>query len=131
LNGRVWRAVALLAALAALSALSACGGGHSKAPPGLAVADTVRTADCHLWTTLNAGNRLRLVEGMRMFFGGQTDVPGQVGGVLSDERAAALFDGYCAPPYAGAFKLYKIYGPAAAFTPPAPAPPPAQGGASG
>jgi hypothetical protein len=73
-----------------------------------------------MWVTLNAGYRLRLVEGMRVFFGGQTDAPGQVGGVLSDERAAALFDGYCAQPYAGAFKLYKIYGSAAAFTPPAP-----------
>jgi len=105
------------AAVVALPLLAACtGGGRHDAQPAAAQVATVRTATCHDWRTSPADARTRLVAGMREFFGGQVDSPGQRGQVLPDARAARLFDSYCSQPFAGAFSLYRIYGNAAAFT---------------
>ena len=37
------------------------------------------------------------------------------GVVLDDDQAYDLLEGQCEPEFAGAFKLYKLYGRAAAF----------------
>lgn len=135
------RALALLGVLCSL-ALTACGGAHGTAAsataastaggstsaatagggasvPTAATADTeatVRTADCRLWNVLGAADRKRLVLGLRAFFGGSVDVPGERGQVLPDDRADAMLTSYCRQSFAGAFKLYRLYGNAAAFT---------------
>jgi hypothetical protein len=57
---------------------------------------------------------------MRRFFGAPVDsagAPGANGPVLTNRQARTLFRGYCRQPFAGPFKLYKLYGRAAAFTP--------------
>jgi hypothetical protein len=77
----------------------------------------VRVADCRLWRVLSGESRGRLVAAMRRFFGAPVDAPHLRGQTLSDAQALKLFDAYCARPFASAFKLYKIYGRAAAFTP--------------
>jgi hypothetical protein len=79
---------------------------------------TVRTAKCADWVAAGTAERHKLVLGMRAFFGGRVDQPGQRGQVLANRRAGTLFDNYCAPPYAGNFSLYRIYGNSAGFAPP-------------
>jgi hypothetical protein len=108
----------LAAVLGVTLMLTACDGGGGRPGKAARAAEpaTVRTADCESWNGYQPAQKQRLVEGMREFFGGQVDVPGERGQVLSNPRARALFDSYCAPSYAGAFMLYRIYGNAAAFT---------------
>ena len=77
----------------------------------------MRTADCRLWKVLPTDARTRLVVAMRQFFGGPVDPAHGYGQVLGDRQAQRLFNSYCARPFANAFKLYKLYGRAAAFTP--------------
>jgi hypothetical protein len=89
-------------------------GGHAIAAP----AATVRTADCNLWRVLSQSQRQSLLAGLRTFFGGPVDPTHGRGQVLSDTQANALLSQYCSRSFAGAFKLYKIYGRAAAFTAP-------------
>jgi hypothetical protein len=103
-------------------AVTGCGGSarsSSTSASSAAAADaaTVRSADCKLWRLLSPSERQRLLVGMRQFFGGPVDPSHGRGPVLGDRRANALFDSYCSQPFARAFKLYKIYGRAAAFTP--------------
>jgi hypothetical protein len=65
--------------------------------------------------------RTSLLAGLKSFFGARVDASnaaGQRGAVLSDTQAVTLFTNYCRQRFAGAFKLYKIYGRAAAFTAP-------------
>jgi hypothetical protein len=112
-----------LAVAAACALLAGCGGGsHKPAHAGTATtsaagAATVRSATCNLWRVLGSRDRRDLVAGMRRFFAGQTDEPGARGSALSDARAMQVFDGYCARSFAGPFRLYIVYGRAAAFTP--------------
>lgn len=135
--------LALLGVLCSL-ALTACGGSQSTAStpsasasasataasdttagagttvPTAATADTeatVRTANCRLWNVLGASDRQRLVLGLRTFFGGGVDVPGERGQVLPDDRAYTMLTSYCRQSFAGAFMLYRLYGDAAAFNP--------------
>jgi hypothetical protein len=126
------RSLALLGVLGTL-ALTGCGGAHTAAtsPPAAATASgstvpkaatadteaTVRTANCRLWNVLDAGDRKRLVLGLRTFFGGSVDVPGERGQVLPDDRAYTMLTSYCRQSFAGAFMLYRLYGDAAAFNP--------------
>lgn len=114
---------ALITAIAAAAlVLSACGGGsdhvrrtkHVRALP----AATVQLADCNAWNVLRAPERRQLLAGMRGFFGGPVDHGNGNGEVLADAQATELLDSACKPRWAGRFKLYKIYGRAAAFTPP-------------
>jgi hypothetical protein len=113
---------AWLAAVCSLPALAGCGGSTSSSAPGAgpmvaAPAATVRSADCNLWRVMSSSERLRLIAGFKRFFGGPVDNGSGRGQVLGDKQATALFQGYCSQSFAGAFKLYKIYGRAAAFTP--------------
>jgi hypothetical protein len=115
------RPVAVIGAGAtALALLTACSGGSgsSTSSTSAAAAATVRTATCSSWNTAPRTEQDQLVVGMREFFGGQVDSPGQRGQVLSDARARQLFNSYCAQSFAGAFNLYRLYGNAAAFTNP-------------
>jgi hypothetical protein len=112
---------ALLALLGALALPAGCGGTHSSAhslsaSSAAASEATVRTANCNLWLVLGQTDRMRLVEGLRAFFGGRVDAPGARGQVLSDRYAYTLLSSYCRQPFAGAFMLYRLYGNAAAFT---------------
>jgi hypothetical protein len=113
---------AIGAGVTALALLTACGGGSgpgsAAASPDAADAATVRTATCNSWNAATPSEQDRLVAGMRAFFGGRVDSPGQRGQVLADGKARRLFDSYCAQPFAGAFDLYRLYGNAAAFTNP-------------
>jgi hypothetical protein len=111
----VIRAVAVAGSLLALAA---CQASHHDRRPAAADPATVRTAQCHDWKVLKSEERARLVAGMRVFFGGQVDIPGAHGQVLPDKSAYTLFDSYCRPTYADGFVLYRIYGNAAAFTNP-------------
>jgi hypothetical protein len=80
--------------------LGGCGGGrdHARATPSpTAFPPTLQTADCDQWHELRPASRRQLVEQMTLFF-------------------HVLANG-CRPAYAGAVKLYKLYGRAAAFTP--------------
>lgn len=111
----------ILIIAASTLAIGACDGSpHHQAAPSAASAATVRTATCSDWKATTAAERLRLVAGMRAFFGGQVDQPGVHGQVLPDARASQLFDAYCHQPFAAEFQLYRIYGNAAAFTVPLP-----------
>ena len=119
------RPLILLCATVAV-ALAGCGGGHA-AKRGTAVASdtrpavteaTVQLADCNVWHELRPASRLQLLAGMRGVFGGKVDGAGHgYGETLSDDQAGQLLDNACKPAYAGRFKLYKLYGRAAAFTP--------------
>ena len=113
------RGLLLLAAVTALG-LTGCDGSHHKSATSGADAATVRTATCNDWKDTSKAQRVRLVVGMRDFFGGQVDLPGVHGQVLPDARAQQLFDSYCGQSFAGEFQLYRIYGNAAAFTVPLP-----------
>ena len=117
------RAARLAAGLTCLI-VAACGGGgashsSSSSSAGAAEGATVRAADCRLWLVLSGDARRRLLAGMRSFFGAPVDPTHGRGQVLTDAHAMSLFNDYCAHPFARAFKLYKLYGRAAAFTAPA------------
>lgn len=111
------RGHAALAAACALS-IAACGG-SDKPKPAVKPASqaTIRAADCNLWHVLKPGERASLLAGLHVFFGAAVDNDQGRGAILADDKATAVIDGACRPSYAGAFKLYKIYGRAAAFTP--------------
>jgi hypothetical protein len=68
---------------------------------------------------ISGTDRRGLLTGFRHFFGGSVSPgasTGRRGPVLTDRQAEALFDRYCRLRFAGSFKLYKIYGRAAAFS---------------
>ena len=88
------------------------------APNAAAEAASVRVADCRLWQVLDEPARQRLLSSMHRFFAGPVDYRNGRGGALNPRRASNLFNNYCRLPFARAFKLYKLYGRAAAFTPP-------------
>ncbi|MCW3063313.1 MAG: Right handed beta helix region [Solirubrobacterales bacterium] len=82
-------------------------------------AATIRTASCDDWRRENPAERRTLLAQMRAFFGAQVDsagAPGATGPVLSERQGTTLISSYCRQSFAGPFKLYKIYGRAAAFT---------------
>jgi hypothetical protein len=113
-----------LATAGATVALAGCGGGGPAEPAADRTvtklpAATVQLADCNAWHALRPASRRQLLLGMRGVFGGPVDGVGHGNGeILSDAQANQLLDHACKPRWAGRFKLYKIYGRAAAFTPP-------------
>lgn len=78
---------------------------------------TVRTATCHDWNLMDDTHRDAMVKGLKGFFGAHVDQPGMLGQYLPAADATKLLDGYCAPRYADNFRLYRLYGDAAAFHP--------------
>lgn len=105
------------AALAAL-VVAGCGGGDDPAPEPAGGAPVVihddlgvdvRLADCTDWQRGDRTARLGTIHEIA------TALPGQA--ELTDEQAYGLFENWCSQSYATAFKLYKLYTRAAAFTP--------------
>lgn len=115
------RALALLALLGSFATLPACGrsnrsAGAASAPGAPMTEATVRVANCNLWIALGRPGRMRLIAGLRAFFGARVDAPGARGQVLPDSYAYTLLSSYCSQSFARAFMLYRLYGNAAAFT---------------
>lgn len=113
----------MLAACGALVA-AGCGDGDDRSDPGSSaigspdVQTSVRQADCADWNRAGVEDRQVIVESIAEFeAGGPT---GTVGRTLPTEQAYEVFERFCEREYADAFKLYKIYVRAAAFTEPSP-----------
>ena len=75
---------------------------------------TAREASCTDWNEAGVEERQVIVAALEDTEGRPTT--GAVGATLPEEQAYELFDGACAEDYARAFKLYKIYVRAAAFS---------------
>ena len=102
--------------------LGGCGGAsHPKATGAgnipLGVGESLRLDNCTDWKSATLAQRRDTVAQLRKFAGGPVGSSSgiQHGPVLSDGRAYALFQSYCAKPFARGFKLYKLYTHAAAF----------------
>jgi hypothetical protein len=112
-------------ALTAVVLLAAgCGGGSDAAPKATTahaaavkvihkdLGVDVRLADCTNWARGDRDARLGTIHEIA------TAVPDQA--ELTDDQAYTLFENWCSHSYATAFKLYKLYTRAAAFTPQTP-----------
>jgi hypothetical protein len=110
---------ALAAVAVGLVVLTGCGssGRPVTAHVAPASAATIRTARCIQWHHMTADQRTALIAGMRKFFGGMVDQPGMRGQVVPALTAYKVIDGYCRLPFATYFRLYRIYGDEAAFSP--------------
>ncbi|HSJ18933.1 MAG TPA: hypothetical protein VK920_12645 [Solirubrobacterales bacterium] len=78
------------------------------------VQTSTREADCQDWNAASVEDRQVIVASIAEFEGGAPT--GTAGRTLPDDEAYDLFERACEPEYAGAFKLYKIYVRAAAFS---------------
>jgi hypothetical protein len=96
-----------------------CGGGHDRAaaPAPTPFPPTLQTADCDEWREMRAASRHALIEQMTLFFGARVNSQYGRGQTLTPDQAERVLSDGCRPAYAGAVKLYKLYGRAAAFTP--------------
>jgi hypothetical protein len=117
------RALAAILFVAVL-ALAGCGGGSGTQPQvdvGPNVGQPISLADCNDWNQANTEQRLGTIQQLKGFasgpiVGNNASSPSGRGSVLDDKDAYDLFNRYCAASFAGAFKLYKLYQRAAAFT---------------
>jgi hypothetical protein len=78
------------------------------------VQTSARETDCDDWNRASVEDRQVIVESIAEFEGGGPS--GTVGRTMPAEQAYEVFDRFCDRDYAGAFKLYKIYTRAAAFS---------------
>jgi hypothetical protein len=116
--------IALPAALVAAALVVGCGGGSGTQPQvdvGPNVGQPIALADCNDWNQANTEQRLGTIHELKGFAGGpivgnNATTPSGTGSVLDDKAAYDLFNRYCAASFARAFKLYKLYERAAAFT---------------
>ena len=110
--------VLILGAL--VTVLGACGSDHERRPArahATVFPLALQTANCDEWHEMRPPSQRALVEQMRLFFGGEVSDEFGHGQTLTTERAFEVLTNGCRPAYAGAVKLYKLYGRAAAFTP--------------
>ena len=118
MTGRRTAGAALVAVVCVLAA--GCGGSESgenlAAGAGPGVGAPINLADCTDWKDSSVDERLGTVGQLTDFFGGDVPGTGGRGPVLDDEEAYDLLDAACEPEYARAFRLYKLYGRAAAFS---------------
>jgi hypothetical protein len=103
----------ILAATAAGCGGSDASGTASGAGPGIDV--PLRLADCDDWNQAEVGERLGTVRQLRDFAAGPVGAPGH-GATLSDEQGYEVLQNWCEQDLARAFKLYKLYTRAAAFS---------------
>lgn len=104
--------------------IASCGGGSSTQPQvdvGPNVGQPINLADCNDWNQANTEQRLGTIQQLKNFasgpiVGNNASSPSGRGSVLNDKDAYDLFNRYCAASFARAFKLYKLYQRAAAFT---------------
>lgn len=91
----------------------------SKGPedPKTASVGSVRQADCADWKKGSEDQRQTMVFYLRKFAGGPVGSSAgiQRGPVLDDDTAYKVLASYCSKYFARGFKLYKLYGRAAAF----------------
>ena len=119
------QAVRLALSVAVVALVAGCGGGGGSTPAKTTAAKSggitvihkdlgvdVRLADCTDWNKGDRTARLGTIHEIG------TAVPGQA--ELTDDQAYSLFENWCSHSYATAFKLYKLYTRAAAFTPQTP-----------
>jgi hypothetical protein len=116
----------LLTLLALAGAWAGCGGkaenpqrGDDRGAyaSGSTPSAEIRLADCADWNQASAFERNRVLEELTKFAGSRTGSPtGGRGAVLEESRAGKLFDNWCSRGYTDAFKLYKLYTRAAAFS---------------
>jgi hypothetical protein len=109
----------LLVALAIAAA--GCGGdstSEQEAPAQLGpdLGTPINLASCEDWLKGDAGERLGTIRQIREFAGGPIGTGDLRGATLEDEQAYELFERWCADEFARAFKLYKLYTRAAAFS---------------
>ena len=113
------RRIATAAALVgSFLAVAACGGdtsGNASSDAGVNVGAPINLADCTDWNDASVEERLGTVAQIRDFTGGPVAGTDETGAVLDDQDAYDFFEDACEPTYARAFKLYKLYGRAAAF----------------
>jgi hypothetical protein len=76
----------------------------------------INLADCRDWNDGSVEERLGTIAQIREFTGGPVSGTEARGRTLSEERAYQLFENYCENEFARGFKLYKLYGRAAAFS---------------
>lgn len=111
--------LALVAVVAGM--LGGCGGGGGGEPQARPLHQgNLELADCTDWRAGSVLDRRATVVAIRGFYSsrigsGQAGTPTARGAVLDNQRAYDLFQGWCARSYAAGFKLYKLYGRAAAF----------------
>ncbi len=101
-------------------ALGGCGDGSEgerEVDGGPALAAPINLADCTDWNDASVEERFGTIAQIRNFTGGQVAGQGGVEGTtLDDEKAYDLFEAYCENEFARGFRLYKLYGRAAAFS---------------
>ena len=101
-----------------------CGDDEDRTDPGSSaigspdVQTSAREADCADWNRASVSDQQVIVESIAEFQGGGPS--GTVGRTMPTEQAYEVFERFCENDYASAFKLYKIYARAAAFTEPSP-----------
>jgi hypothetical protein len=117
LNGR--RAALACAAVAA-AVIAGCGGGKTNEPPvgaGPVLGAPVRLASCDDWNAGSVNERLGTIAEIENYVGGPVSGTASTGPVLDTQQAYDLFENTCSASFASAFRLYKLYARAAAFTP--------------
>jgi hypothetical protein len=118
------RVAASLCLLGAGALIVGCGSGSSTQPQvdvGPNVGQPIRLADCNDWQQANTEQRLGTIQELKDFasgpiVGNNASSPSGTGSVLDDKDAYELFNRWCGNDFASAFKLYKLYERAAAFT---------------
>lgn len=105
-----------------VAALAGCGGegdgSSGGSGQGVQLGDPINLADCTDWNEGSVEERLGTIEAIREFTGGPIAGTAGSGRTISDEQAYDLFENYCENEFARGFKLYKLYGRAAAFSGP-------------
>ena len=99
-------------------AITACGGdtsGNQSSDAGVNVGAPINLADCTNWNDASVEERLGTIAQIEAFTGGPIAGTDATGTVLDEQDAYDLFENACSQTYARAFKLYKLYGRAAAF----------------
>lgn len=128
--GRPSRLAGPIAGLA-LALLAGCGqsahhGAGQSSPTGAGAPGvlhgTIRLADCTDWRRGPESQRRATIVALRGFYSGPV-TSGNAGArtghgpLLDNGLAYRILERFCAQSFAGAFKLYKLYGRAAAFAP--------------
>jgi hypothetical protein len=101
--------------------LAGCGGAESSqqgraAGAGPTLGVPLNLADCEDWRQGSVEERLGTIAQLTDFAGDPVAGTKGRGPTLGDDEAYDLIDGYCKLEFAGAFKLYKLYTRAAAFS---------------
>jgi hypothetical protein len=101
----------------ALGALRPVAATHRVAYAGAWARRPLGTYTCRDWRSADSTMRTKLLARLHRWNGGAVEGDKLIGygSVLTDGRAAALFDGRCSASYSDGFALYKMYGQAAGF----------------